>query len=197
MAILLKIIREHHLVIRPDSYPQSTYDDTDRSALSNWTALPRPGFFFVHRRLANHAFSTTELMIAVLLVAMLATFSAPHLGRWLSVIKVNAAARNLASELQLGRMRAISENTRFRITFDISAEAYQIHKNIAGQWQDVDSIQPLPNGIDLETATTNPIFFQTLGTVAAGSSITLRNSQNQRRRITVSRSGRVNIKRVP
>lgn len=146
---------------------------------------------------AIDAFSTTELMVVLLLVALLATFSAPHLGRWLSVIKVNAAARNLASELQLGRMRAISENTRYRITFDTAGNAYQIQKDIAGEWQDVNPIRPLPAGIDLETATTNPIFFQTLGTVAAGSTITLRNMQNQRRRVTISRSGRVNVKKAP
>lgn len=146
---------------------------------------------------ATHAFSTTELMVALLLVALLATISVPHLGRWLSVIKVNAAARNLASELQLGRMRAISENIRYRITFDTAANAYQVQKDVAGEWQDVNPIKPLPAGIDLETATTNPIFFQTLGTVAAGSTITLRNMQDQRRRITISRSGRVNVKRAP
>ena len=147
--------------------------------------------------LSERAFSTIELMVVVLLIALMATFSAPHLARWLSVIKVNAAARNLASELQLGRMRAIAENIRYRITFDTTNNAYQIQKDLAGEWQDVNPIRPLPAGIDLETATTNPIFFQTLGTVAAGSTITLRNMQNQRRRITVSRSGRVNVKRVP
>ena len=144
-----------------------------------------------------HAFSTIELVVTLLIVTLLATFSASHLSRWLSVVKVNSAAHSLASDLQLGRMRAISENTRYRITFDTSGNAYQIHKDIAGEWQDVKPITPLPAGIDLEEATTNPIFFQTLGTVAAGSAITLRNMQNQRRRITISRSGRVNVKKAP
>ena len=51
-------------------------------------------------------FTLTELMVVMSLIGLLATFSAPHLGRWLAVIKVNAAARGIASELQLG----ISEN---------------------------------------------------------------------------------------
>ena len=142
-------------------------------------------------------FTLTELMVVMSLVGLLATFSAPHLGRWLAVIKVNAAARGIASELQLGRMRAISENIRFRISFDTIGETYQIHKYVAGDWEEVDPAKPLPSGIDLETATTNPIFFQTLGTVAAGSTITVSNAQNQKRRVTVSRSGRVKVGRVP
>ena len=94
-------------------------------------------------------------------------------------------------------MRAISENTRYRINFDTSGNSYVIQKDDGGSWQDVNPIKPLPSGINLETATTNPIFFQTLGTVAAGSTITLSNAQNQRRRITVSRSGRINVRKAP
>lgn len=146
---------------------------------------------------STHAFTTIELMVTLVILALLATFSVSHLSRWLSVVKVQTAAQNLASDLQLGRMRAISENTRYRITFDTSGNAYQIHKDIAGEWQDVNPLKPLPAGIKLETATTNPIYFQTLGTVAAGSTITLRNMQDQRRIVTVSRSGRINVKKIP
>lgn len=177
MAILIKSTQYRHRVLPSGPYFPTTQKPAGISS--------------------RHAFSTIELMIALLIATLLATFSASHLSRWLAVVKVNSAANNLASDLQLGRMRAISENTRYRITFDTSGNAYQIHKDIAGEWQDVNPIKPLPAGIDLETATTNPVFFQTLGTVAAGSTITLRNMQNQRRRITISRSGRVNVKKAP
>ena len=197
MASLLKILQRQHSLFRTQSSSTDSRNLTTIHPLLKCAIRSRSRLSDRRRHPSESGFSTTELMIAVSLVALLATLSAPHLGRWLSVVKVNAAARNLASEMQLGRMRAISENTRYRLTFDIASETYQLHRDNAGEWQVVDSIQPLPNGIDLETATTNPIFFQTLGTVAAGSTITLRNAQNQRRRITVSRSGRVHIKRVP
>ena len=113
----------------------------------------------MHRyRRSERAFSITELMVSIFLLALLATFAAPHLGRWLSVMKVNAAARNLASELQFGRMRAISENTRYRISFDTAGNSYLVQKDDGGVWQDVNPIKPLPSGIDLEAATTNPEF---------------------------------------
>lgn len=149
--------------------------------------------------LSEHAFSTAELMVAALLVALLATFSVPHLARWLSVIKVNAAARNLASELQLSRMRAISENTHYLIRFYTDTNTYLIQKekDIPDQWEDVDPIRPLPAGIDLENVTKDHIYFQPLGTIDAGTRITLRNMQNHRRRIFISRSGRVKVERVP
>ena len=148
-------------------------------------------------RSSVHAFSTIELLITILILALLATFSASHLSRGVSLIKIHAAANNLASDMHRGRRRAISENTLYRVVFDTTGNSYKIDKDSGGNWQNVNPLQPLPNGIELETATTNPIYFQTLGTVTAGGTITLRNFQDQRRRVSVSRSGRINVKKVP
>lgn len=150
-----------------------------------------------------HAFSTIELIICLLIVMMLASISAPSLSRWLSVVKIHAAATDLAKDMQLGRRRAISENTFYRITFNPSGNSYQIDKDIAGEWQTVNPLQPLPAGIDLETAPTNPIVFETLGTVDLGTvsdvgTVTLRNFQDQRRSVVVSQSGRISVvKKLP
>jgi Tfp pilus assembly protein FimT len=143
------------------------------------------------------AFSTIELMITIVIMGLMASFSASNLSRWLSVARIQTAANNLALDLKMGRIRAISENTLYRITFDTSANSFQIHKYNAGNWQDVTPLQPLPPGIDLETVTTNPIYFQTLGNVAAAGTITLHNFQDQRRSVAVSRSGRVTVKKIP
>ena len=97
----------------------------------------------------ERAFTTVELLISMMIVGVMAAFLTPHLGRWLTTVGVDAAARELASELHLGKMRAISENTRYRISFDPASDTYVVQKDVAGDWQDGDRPKSLPNGIDL------------------------------------------------
>lgn len=138
------------------------------------------------------AFTTIELIIVMLIVGMMAAFATPHLGRWLSTTGVDTAAREIATELQLGKMRAISQNTRYRISFDADHNTYLVQKDVAGAWQDVGAPKPLPAGVNLVSATANPVF-QTLGTAPGGTTITLQNAQGRTRKVTVSFAGRVKV----
>jgi prepilin-type N-terminal cleavage/methylation domain-containing protein len=145
--------------------------------------------FCLHQR----AFTTTELVIVMMLIGILAAFATPHLGRWLAIVRVNSAARHIASELQLSKMRAISQNTRYRISFDPASDTYQVQKQAGTSvWQNINNPISLPTGVDLVSASTNPVF-QTLGTSPGGTTITLRNAQGRAKTIKVSFSGRVKI----
>ena len=144
-------------------------------------------------RLQEGAFTTVELIITMMIVGAMAAFATPHLGRWLATIGVDAAARQIATDLQLGKMRAISQNTRYRFSFDPATNTYQVQKDAAGTWQDVGDPKPLPAGVDLVSVTATPTF-QTLGTAPGGATITLRNAQGRTRTITVSFAGRVQVK---
>jgi Tfp pilus assembly protein FimT len=128
----------------------------------------------------------------MMIVGIMAAFLVPHLGRWLTTVGIDAAARELAAELQLGKMRAISENTRYRISFDLANDTYVVQKDVAGAWQDIGAPKALPSGIDLESASTDPIF-QSLGTTPGGSTIRLRNTQGRQRTIRLSFAGRVKV----
>ena len=85
----------------------------------------------------QRAFTTVELLIVMMIVGILAAFLTPHLGRWLTTVGVDTAARELASELQLGKMRAISQNTRYRINFDPTQATYTVQKEVVGTWADI------------------------------------------------------------
>jgi Tfp pilus assembly protein FimT len=140
----------------------------------------------------ERAFTTVELLLTMMTVITLATFLTPHLGRWLTTVGIDAAARELAAELQLGKMRAISENTRYRIRFDPVNDTYVVQKEAVGAWRDITAPKSLPTGVDLVHATTDPVF-QTLGTTPGGATITLRNPQGRERKIRVSFAGRVKV----
>jgi Tfp pilus assembly protein FimT len=140
----------------------------------------------------EHAFTTVELLITMMIVGIMAAFMAPQLGRWLTTVGVDATARELASELQSWRMRAISDNIRYRISFDPGNDTYVVQKDAAGTWQDIGGPKSLPRGINLESATIDPIF-RTLGTTPGGTTITLSNAQGRQRKIRLSFAGRVTV----
>jgi Tfp pilus assembly protein FimT len=140
----------------------------------------------------ERAVTTVELLITLMIVSVIAAFMAPHLGRWLTTVGVDATARELAAELQLWRMRAISDNTRYRISFDPVNDTYVVQKDAAGTWQDIGGPKSLPRGINLESATIDPIF-RTLGTTPGVTTITLSNAQGRQRKIRLSFAGRVTV----
>ena len=140
----------------------------------------------------ENGLTTIELMAVVVIVTLLATVAAPHLAHWRSIINVNSSARAIASELQKGRMYAISQNTSFRMSFNTEANSYQLQKLDAGTWQNVGDPKTLPNGIDLVSASADPVF-QTLGNTLGSATIVLENTTGRTKSINVSSTGRVKV----
>jgi prepilin-type N-terminal cleavage/methylation domain-containing protein len=145
----------------------------------------------------ERAFTLVELLIVMMIVGTLAAFLTPHLGRWLTTIGVDTAARALASELQLGKMRAISQNRRYRISFDLTQATYTVQKQAVGIWEDVGTPRVLPSGVQMVSisAGRNPLYFEPLGTSPGGNAIiTLQNAQGRTRTIHISTGGRVKVR---
>ena len=63
-------------------------------------------------------FTVIELLIAVGILGILSSIAIPSYNAWLPKTRVNSAARELFTELQLAKMKAISENNDYVITFD-------------------------------------------------------------------------------
>jgi Tfp pilus assembly protein FimT len=133
----------------------------------------------------------------MMIVGLLAAFLTPHLGRWLTTVGVDAAARTLASELHLGKMHAIAQNTRYRISFDPIQATYTMQKEAVGTWEDVSPPRGLPPGVQLVSisAGRNPLYFEPLGTAPGGNAvITLQNAQGRTRTVHISTGGRIKVK---
>ncbi len=63
-------------------------------------------------------FTLLELMIVIAIIGIMAAVAIPNFRDSLPKSRVNAAARELFTEMQLARMKAISENNYYVITFD-------------------------------------------------------------------------------
>lgn len=62
------------------------------------------------------------MLLGVLAALMGAGF--PSFLSWLPSFRLSSAARQVATDLQLARMRAIAQNTSYTVTFDVSTASY-------------------------------------------------------------------------
>ena len=72
-------------------------------------------------------FTMIELLIVIAIIAVTAAVAIPNIISWIPTIRVNSAARDLVSEMQLARMKAVSERNNYVITFDTSTNQYSIY----------------------------------------------------------------------
>jgi Tfp pilus assembly protein FimT len=72
-------------------------------------------------------FTLLGLLSAVVILGILAGIAIPSYQSWLPKSRVNGAARELFSDLQLARMSAISENNDYVITFDTGNNRYSVY----------------------------------------------------------------------
>jgi prepilin-type N-terminal cleavage/methylation domain-containing protein len=72
-------------------------------------------------------FTTIELIVAVAVLAIAAAVVSPYVRDWLPAMRATSAARDLVSEMQLARMKAVSERNDYIITFDTTTHQYKIY----------------------------------------------------------------------
>ena len=72
-------------------------------------------------------FTIVEVLIVIAVIGVLAAFAIPNFLNWLPKMRVNSAARNLVSEMQLTRMQAVSERNNYVITFNVGSNQYSIY----------------------------------------------------------------------
>lgn len=141
-------------------------------------------------------FTVLELMVAVGIAMVVLGIAVPSLLTWLPTLRLSSAARQVATDLQVARMKAISQNTKFRLSFVGSipgATSYNVEKdNGTGTFVTESGPFSLPDGITVSSASTASKF-QPRGTVDAASTITLRNVNSEVKTVQVAVVGRVTL----
>ncbi|UCD88337.1 MAG: GspH/FimT family pseudopilin [Desulfobacterales bacterium] len=74
-------------------------------------------------------FTLVELMIAVAVLAVIAAIAVPNYRDYLPKARATGAARELFTEMQLARQKAISRNNDYVITFNTSNDSYTIYND--------------------------------------------------------------------
>ena len=82
----------------------------------------------MYRRYKNkEGFTMIELVIVVAIIAVMTGFAIPYIIGMQPTLRVNSAARDLTTEMQLAKMRAVSQRNDYVITFDITNNQYSVY----------------------------------------------------------------------
>ena len=138
-------------------------------------------------KLNSAGFTLMEMMTAISVIGILAAIGFPAFTRTLPGLRLTDAARQVATELQHVRMKAIAKGIPQQITFSTSSYVLQ---NCNGACANDSGNIGLPAGITA-TAATAPRF-EPRGTVTTAAAITLSNGTSQKF-VCVKTIGRVNI----
>jgi prepilin-type N-terminal cleavage/methylation domain-containing protein len=138
-------------------------------------------------------FTLVEFLVAIGVVAILVAVALPDLFASLRGLRLSDGARQLASDLQLARMKAISQHTKYRISFgSYPATTYSLEKHNGAAFAVESGPFTLPEGISVTGVSPSVSEFQSGGTANTASAITLSNG-TATKQIQVSLIGRIKI----
>jgi len=145
--------------------------------------------------LSRSGFTVLELIVAIGIAVVVLGIAVPSLMQWLPTLRLSSGTRQVATDLQVTRMKAISQNTKFRMSFVGAipgATSYQIQKYDDASASYVLESGPftLPDGISVSAQSATPEF-QPRGTATSASTITLQNTNSDTKSIQVAIVGRV------
>lgn len=130
-------------------------------------------------------FTVLECMVIIGILSILIAMAIPGFISLLPGFRLGQAARQIATDLQSARMRAISQNASNTITFNSSTGTYVA--SLGGETRDIQNLYP---GITL-TASASPAF-SARGTATTPATVTLSNG-TATKLVEVTPVGRVRI----
>jgi prepilin-type N-terminal cleavage/methylation domain-containing protein len=150
----------------------------------------------------QRGFTLTELLIVIALIAGMLAIGSPAILRQLSHLRLTRATRDISVELQAARLKAITQNIPYRVSFTVNTyptpDTYRLQLFSGGLWQNDATRAPrdLPEAADI---TSHVVNFQTeFRPNGTGTAIDIcvenKNDSTDRMKINVSSfTGRVSI----
>jgi type IV fimbrial biogenesis protein FimT len=131
-------------------------------------------------------FTLIEILATMSVAGILIGIAVPRFYALLPGIRVASAARQVATDLQLARMRAISQHANQTVAFNTSTATYTFGT------ADTRNLNQLYPGTTITNVSAGNPTFTTTGTAAAQTTITLSNG-GVTKQVLVTTIGRVNI----
>ena len=154
----------------------------------------------------QQGFTIVELIAILSLLGVLGSIAFLQLKPLLAQVRLNSGARQIVSDLQVARMKAIAQNRRFRVTFRPDEGDYVVDREDGISWRrlilhghttdEVDSASiPLPSGVSITAVNSGgDVIFVPRGHVDSGISITLSSPAGaDTRKVIDNLAGRVRI----
>lgn len=135
-----------------------------------------------------------ELLVALSIIALLAASAIPYLKKYQPNLKLNAAARDLTTDLRYAQQLTITEQKVYQVIFDLIDNKYQIQKTGAATTTiksvifETDITIKQITGLNGQT-----VVFNYYGGVKESGKIVLTNINNATSTINIKPSGYVQL----
>jgi type IV fimbrial biogenesis protein FimT len=138
-----------------------------------------------------------ELVVVFAIIAIGAVLLAPNIGAWLPNYRLRSATRDIASTMRTAQMKAVSNNTQYRVDFNVGGNNYVLQYQTTAGFVNDGATQNLPTGVTFISAIFSggvpQAVFNTNSTSSSGG-VTLKNTKGSQKRITLTAAtGRVRI----
>lgn len=133
------------------------------------------------------------MLVVIGIIAIVGAISFPVYQNMRPNITLNAATRDLATDMRYGQQLAVTEQLVYNIIFNTGASSYEIRKDSN---DDLILSKILPSGITFSSITGltgNIAKFTATGAAAEPGTITLTNRKNNQTTIEIKPSGYVKI----
>lgn len=151
----------------------------------------------------NGGFTILELMVVVAIIGIGAAVTGFSIRDMLPDMRLKAAARDVMSDLNAARLRAVRENKRVVVRFDTNADRYTVFiddqpaNNVLDDGETVLKTVSLPEQVTLHSAAIGGaaqwIRFNGEGWPNAAGNVRLRSSDGHYRGVVISMAGKVRI----
>lgn len=110
-----------------------------------------------------------ELVITLAILALLTVLAVPNLGRWIQHYRIRAAVRQIVSQMELAKIKALKNNWPYRIAFDEAAGTFRLETRSKSSeaWRVEGRVFRIPHQVPLDV-NVKAIHFNPDGTAASG-----------------------------
>ncbi len=119
-----------------------------------------------------------ELVVVMVIIAIGAALTTPNIGGWLTNYRLRSATRDVVSMMRVAQIKAVSNNTQYRITFDTMNNNYVVeYLTTGGGWVAEGGTQTLPTGVKFNTTFAGNVTTFSPNSTATDGNVTLNNTK--------------------
>jgi prepilin-type N-terminal cleavage/methylation domain-containing protein len=147
-------------------------------------------FLFVKKK---QGFTLAELLVVIAVIAITATIAAP-LYRSISInLNLNAAARDLATDLHYAQQLAVTTQVSYQVIFHVALSDYDIKNSESGEIIRTKTIKEPITILSVISLLDDTVSFNATGAANASGTVTLIAPDNRQTSVEIKPSGYVKL----